>query len=104
MWSLLRAPTRRARATRTTSPPSARSPSPPTLGDQLADDLTFIERQLLRAANLIGLVTLAREDDDVVRTGELQRARNGRAAVLDALVRLRHAGFDVIEDALRIFG
>src|SRR6185437_2827242 len=71
-------------------------------GRQLVDDRLLVERMLGRAANLIGLVPFAGEQDDVAGRRDLQSARDGRAAILDAFVFAVHAGLDLVENLLGI--
>src|SRR6185369_5473116 len=55
--------------------------------------------------DLIGLVALPRQDYDVVRSGDGEGAGNGVVPIRDALVRrAMHAGLDVIDDTIGIFG
>ena len=68
-------------------------------------DLPLVERQLGRAADLVGLVTLAGEQHEIVRRRDLERAGDRVATVFDPLVRYSaHPRLDVVEDALRVFG
>src|SRR3954452_9388086 len=83
-----RGPASRSAAARARSPAGwRRPPSAHSLGHDLVDDLPLVERHPGSAADLIGLVTLAREEHEVTWTSEIQRAGDGVASVLDALVR-----------------
>src|SRR4029078_4600024 len=62
------------------------------------------ERIFRDATHLIGLVALAREDDDIVAARDRERALDRRLTIHDALVRPAHPGFDVVEDLLRVLG
>src|SRR2546422_1080876 len=70
---------------------------------QLPHHLPLVERALLGADHLIGLVPFPGEEHGVVALREAQRERDRRAAIGDAVMRRGpHSGLNLVEDVHRV--